>query len=365
MRKVSSYSVLTLGGLLLAGSCSIIAEVDRTKIPQDGDQPEGGQGSGGTSGTGGTTGGTSGTGGKGGTAGTDTGGTSGSGGTSGEGGMGGEPGGMGGEDMGGAGSGGTNMGGEGGMPGPECGNGVVESGEQCDDDGTATGDGCNATCQRETGWTCNNAMPTVCTPVCGDGVDIDGAGNREVCDDGNSLACGTCAGNATGSTSGCAAVVAPTAATGSITPVTAADLDDGTNFVLNDGYHPAITFEFDSDASVVNSATLIGITYSAATADAALQSAIISAIDGVTTALFIDASPGSSALAVTLTHDRTSSLGTQAITKGGPNAGADVSVSGMTGGLAGNCPATTPCRSDSDCASLDCNSSNLCTSPTL
>src|SRR6187399_3630947 len=56
MRKSSSsYPLLSLAGLLLAGSCSIIAEVDRTKIPTDGGPPpEGGQSSGGTSNTGGS-----------------------------------------------------------------------------------------------------------------------------------------------------------------------------------------------------------------------------------------------------------------------------------------------------------------------
>lgn len=34
-------------------------------------------------------------------------------------------------------------------PDPVCGNGVVETGERCDDGGTAAGDGCSATCQTE------------------------------------------------------------------------------------------------------------------------------------------------------------------------------------------------------------------------
>jgi cysteine-rich repeat protein len=61
---------------------------------------------------------------------------------------------------------------DGGMcppPGPVCGNGVVESGEDCDDGNTSSGDGCSSTCQ--------------CEPVavCGNGVVESG----EECDDGN------------------------------------------------------------------------------------------------------------------------------------------------------------------------------------
>jgi len=132
------YSLLTLGGLFLAGSCSIIAEVDRTKIPTDGGTPEGGQGSGGSSGAGGK-GGSSGAGGSGPT-----------GGTSGEGGMGGEPGGGtggAGGDPGGSGGEPGGMGGEGGEPPtPACGDGTVDLGEGCDDGVTppAGSDGCSA-----------------------------------------------------------------------------------------------------------------------------------------------------------------------------------------------------------------------------
>ncbi len=53
-----------------------------------------------------------------------------------------------------------------------CGNGVVESGEQCDDDNTVNGDGCSASCQVE---------PPL--PVCGNGVVESG----EQCDDDNTV----------------------------------------------------------------------------------------------------------------------------------------------------------------------------------
>ena len=56
-------------------------------------------------------------------------------------------------------------------PGPVCGNGIVESGEQCDDGNTVDGDGCSSTCTIE--------APPV-GPVCGDGE----IGPGEECDDG-------------------------------------------------------------------------------------------------------------------------------------------------------------------------------------
>jgi cysteine-rich repeat protein len=53
---------------------------------------------------------------------------------------------------------------------PACGDGVLDSGEQCDDGNTVSGDGCSATCETE-------GPPN----VCGDGT----VGGSEQCDDGN------------------------------------------------------------------------------------------------------------------------------------------------------------------------------------
>ena len=61
------------------------------------------------------------------------------------------------------------LGGVGGETPPECGDGVVDDGEQCDDGNTDDGDGCDSNCQDE------NA------PECGDNNLDDG----EECDDGN------------------------------------------------------------------------------------------------------------------------------------------------------------------------------------
>jgi cysteine-rich repeat protein len=58
-------------------------------------------------------------------------------------------------------------------PEPVCGNGVIETGEGCDDDNTANGDGCSSSCQVESGWICYGA-PSSCSPVSGG--DIPGGG---------------------------------------------------------------------------------------------------------------------------------------------------------------------------------------------
>ena len=63
---------------------------------------------------------------------------------------------------------------------PTCGNGVVDAGEECDDGGTVSGDGCSSACTVESGYTCTGS-PSVCTRDCGNGV----VGAGETCDDGN------------------------------------------------------------------------------------------------------------------------------------------------------------------------------------
>jgi cysteine-rich repeat protein len=45
---------------------------------------------------------------------------------------------------------------------PVCGDGLIEGAEQCDDGGTTPGDGCDAGCQIESGWTCAGE-PSVCS----------------------------------------------------------------------------------------------------------------------------------------------------------------------------------------------------------
>jgi cysteine-rich repeat protein len=49
-----------------------------------------------------------------------------------------------------------------------CGDGVIDSADQCDDGNATSGDGCADHCQVESGWTCAGT-PSACTPICGDG----------------------------------------------------------------------------------------------------------------------------------------------------------------------------------------------------
>ncbi len=68
---------------------------------------------------------------------------------------------------------------------PVCGNGAIEGTEQCDDSNGINNDGCSSVCLIEEGWRCNN-QPSICTrvtpmAVCGNGV----LENNEQCDQGN------------------------------------------------------------------------------------------------------------------------------------------------------------------------------------
>jgi fibro-slime domain-containing protein len=66
-----------------------------------------------------------------------------------------------------------------------CGDGILQSGEACDDANGVSGDGCSATCGAlEQDFACSTpGAPCISTVLCGDGV-VSGA---ELCDDGNSV----------------------------------------------------------------------------------------------------------------------------------------------------------------------------------
>lgn len=72
------------------------------------------------------------------------------------------------------------MGGSGGSPMIVCGDGTQDASEACDDGNTNGGDGCDASCAVEMGYSCSGS-PSVCTTTCGDGVQA----GAEACDDSN------------------------------------------------------------------------------------------------------------------------------------------------------------------------------------
>ena len=70
----------------------------------------------------------------------------------------------------------------------DCGNAVIDPIEDCDDGNVVAGDGCSDTCVGESGFSCSGE-PSVCVSLCGDGTRDLG----EQCDDGNALAADGCA----------------------------------------------------------------------------------------------------------------------------------------------------------------------------
>lgn len=77
----------------------------------------------------------------------------------------------------------------------ECGDGALDATgyEFCDDSNTTPGDGCSDKCEVETGYTCDDAEPSVCVMACGNGI-LDAG---EECEDGNLVAGDRCSATCT------------------------------------------------------------------------------------------------------------------------------------------------------------------------
>ncbi|MEO0324894.1 MAG: DUF4215 domain-containing protein [Myxococcota bacterium] len=126
----------------------------------------------------------------------------------------------------------------------ECGNGVLEGEEACDDRNTAGGDGCAADCSRvEDGWACPRAGVACRAAACGDGFRVD----LEECDDGNALNGDGCSGTCVLEEGfACPTPGTPCRATtcGDGVPEGTEDCDDG-NLQIGDGCTPFCTTEPD------------------------------------------------------------------------------------------------------------------------
>jgi len=318
MRTDNRFLLLSTLGLLTAASCTLITDVDRTKIPVDGGPSDGGEGAtGGTAGRG--AGGKAGGGGKSGAGGSGTGGS-----------MGGESGG-GGEAGGTSGSGGT-TGGSGGTGGSSGTSGASATG------GSSSGSGgTSAGAGGEGGGT--NAE-------CGNGVVETG----ETCDDGNINACGTCAAN-------CASVrTIPTSADGAIVIGSLTFIMDGDTFTLDDGTNTPAVFEFDCGppdcttgttgvASGNNAIPFTAVNFDNLNDETEYRDLVIAAVDAANTAgdiLTTAADGGSAPATVSL-----SNVEVITDTVGNPNW---VTSQRCTAGLG--------CAADGDCLTGSCNTTS-------
>lgn len=117
------------------------------------------------------------------------------------------------------------------------------------------------------------------------------------------------------------------AATGSITTIAGSLLVDGETLVLDDGFIPSITFEFDDDGSVASGNRAIAFLSGDSADD--VRDKIINVIN-TAPGLQITAINGGAAT-VTLTHDVVGTVGNIALSETVANAG--FIVAGMSGGL--------------------------------
>lgn len=120
-------------------------------------------------------------------------------------------------------------------------------------------------------------------------------------------------------------------AVGSMRVVSGAFLIDGENFVLDDGVNPAVTFEFDDDASVVDTPTLRGVAFVAADSDQTIRDAVAAAIAAAPT-MDIQSAPGGIGLnTLDLANTTAGAAGNVTITS--TVADPEWSVTGMGGGV--------------------------------
>ena len=124
----------------------------------------------------------------------------------------------------------------------------------------------------------------------------------------------------------------PAPATGSITTVNKASLNDGETFVLNDGVNAAVTFEFDKAGDGVTGGN-VAIDISGVSSKIDVRDEIVTAINGAAN-LDIQADPAIGGGTINLTNLADGTAGNTTITETVSDVG--FTVSGMSGGLDDN-----------------------------
>jgi len=119
-------------------------------------------------------------------------------------------------------------------------------------------------------------------------------------------------------------------AVGSITNPAGASIVDGETFVIDDGVNPPVTFEFDDDATVVESAVLRAVAFTGGETVAALRTIILDAINNAPALDVLATTGGAGVTDVTVNTPGTA--GNNTITETVVNAG--FIVVGLAGGTA-------------------------------
>lgn len=122
-------------------------------------------------------------------------------------------------------------------------------------------------------------------------------------------------------------VPAGVAATGTIVVVAGSALVDGETFTINDGYNTPTVFEFDSGGGVGGGN--VAVPFTGGDSAATVKASVISAINGVTTALRVTASDGGGST-VNLTADFKGTASNNAVTDTVADGG--FSTTGLSGG---------------------------------
>jgi cysteine-rich repeat protein len=208
-----------------------------------------------------------------------------------------------------------------------CGDGITQSVDHVEDcdhgiDNGKPGDACSATCHIQ---------------ACGNGIVDSG----EVCDDGNTQACGACSAT-------CGVVAPAEAAIGVIIVPAGNQLALTDTFTLSDGIAAPVTFTFVAGVPGPKQIRLEDISA------VNMADSFLNAITATTIAITVVHVPNTPLL--TLTNNKLTSRGNVTIVDG--VATTAFFASGMAGGHSGDCLANVGCTQNSDCASNVCKTTS-------